>query len=137
MGSLKMMWARLRPGFLGVMVVLAMLLVACAEPIENGNMVPPGETPANGMEPQEVEVLMMGSQFSPQELTIQAGTTVLWYNDDTLPHTVTSDPDAGPDAQFDAELDPGESFSYTFNEPGTYSYFCSLHPGMEGTVTVQ
>ncbi len=127
---------RMRPGFLGLMVVLAMLLVACAEPVEN-NMPPLVETPIDETQTGEVEIFMAGSMFSPREVTIEAGTTVLWYNDDTLPHTVTSDTQAGLGELFDAELEPGGNFSYTFDEPGDYLYVCTLHPGMEGVITVE
>jgi plastocyanin len=136
MRNLKGVVARLRPGFLGVVMVLALLLVACAAPIENNTM-PPADTPTDPMAGEEVEILMAGSQFSPQELTIPAGTTVLWYNDDTLPHTVTSNDGAVAGERFDAELDPGESFSYTFEDPGTYTYYCALHAGMVGEITVE
>jgi plastocyanin len=70
--------------------------------------------------------------FSPASLTIAAGTTVAWTNADTVPHTATAEDDS-----FDSGiLDPGASFSFTFDEPGTYVYRCALHPAMEATITV-
>lgn len=71
--------------------------------------------------------------FDPQEFIITVGSTVIWYNQDTVTHTVT----AG-DQTFDSgNLMPGATFSYTFEEPGTYSYHCTLHPDMTGAVTVE
>jgi plastocyanin len=70
--------------------------------------------------------------FSPTTLTVSAGTTVTWVNNDTAAHTVTAD-----DGTFDSgNLDPGESFTYTFASAGTISYHCNYHPTMVGTVVV-
>jgi len=71
-------------------------------------------------------------QFLPPTINIQQGDTVTWMNDDRQAHTVTSDTglfDSGP-------LQSGQSFSFTFNNPGTFSYHCGLHPNMRGTVIV-
>ncbi len=90
----------------------------------------------------------LANWYDPERLTISAGDTVVWKNDDTEPHTVTSGSGAGiasvqtnekgtPDGIFDSDFfAPGESWSYTFYTPGTYSYFCVIHPWMEGVVTV-
>lgn len=78
--------------------------------------------------------------FRPDPITVPAGTTVTWIQNDSTTHTVTSgDRDAGPDGLFDASLAKGETFEHTFDEPGTYDYFCSLHsgPGMTGQVIVE
>ena len=70
--------------------------------------------------------------FSPQQLTVKAGTTVTWTNDDDIPHTVTSP------AKFRSKaLDTDQTFSFTFTTPGTYTYFCSLHPHMTGSIVVE
>ena len=69
--------------------------------------------------------------FGPASLTVAVGDTVTWTNDDDSPHTATA---AG---QFDSgNLDPGQSFSFTFDEPGTYSYVCLYHDDMTATITV-
>ena len=71
--------------------------------------------------------------FSPASITVPAGTTLTWTNRDDIPHTVVSD-----DKKFKSKaLDTDEKFSFTFTEPGTYSYFCSIHPKMRATVTVK
>jgi plastocyanin len=71
--------------------------------------------------------------FAPARLTVTAGTTVTWRNQDDIPHTVTS---ASRLFKSNA-LDTDESFSFTFAEPGTYDYFCSLHPRMTGMIVVE
>jgi plastocyanin len=70
--------------------------------------------------------------FSPAQINVQPGTTVTWTNQGNAPHTVTAD-----DGSFDSEtLDPGQSFSHTFQSPGTVGYHCEVHPFMTGSVTV-
>jgi plastocyanin len=71
--------------------------------------------------------------FSKASITVPAGTKVTWVNHDDMLHTVT---DEGKTFKSDP-LDSGESFSHVFDKPGTYKYFCSLHPHMTGTVVVQ
>jgi plastocyanin len=73
--------------------------------------------------------------FGPGTLTVPRGTKVTWTNKDDEPHTVTSDSD--PKTLKSPALDTDESFSFTFNEAGTFKYFCSIHPRMQGTVIVQ
>ena len=71
--------------------------------------------------------------YLPGTVTIAAGTTLTWLNSDTQVHTVTSDT-----GLFDSgDLQPGQRFSYTFTEAGTYGYFCTPHPWMTGTVIVE
>ena len=71
--------------------------------------------------------------FSPPNLEIKAGTTVTWTNADDIPHTVVSN-----DKAFKSKvLDTDQRFSFTFDKPGTYPYFCSLHPKMTAKVVVQ
>jgi plastocyanin len=72
-------------------------------------------------------------QFSPATLTVSAGTTVLWTNQDDMVHTVTSS-----ERVFSSpSLETDQTFTYTFTKPGTYTYFCKLHPRMTATVIVQ
>jgi len=70
--------------------------------------------------------------FDPPQLTVKAGTTVTWTNDDDIPHTVVSPPSIRS-----KPLDSEDKFSFTFTTPGTYKYFCSLHPHMTGTIVVE
>lgn len=71
--------------------------------------------------------------FTPTTVTVPEGTTITWTNSDDIPHTVVSD-----DKVFKSKvLDTDEKFSYTFTKPGTYPYFCSIHPKMTAKVVVQ
>ena len=71
--------------------------------------------------------------FAPATLTITAGDTVTWTNDDPVIHTATSTTGA-----FDSgDLAQGESYSFTFTTPGTYDYLCTPHPTMTGRIVVQ
>lgn len=78
------------------------------------------------------EITIENFTFSPQALTVKAGTAVLFRNGDDIPHSV-----AATNGAFHSQaLDTGESFSFTFAEPGTYDYFCGLHPQMKGHIVV-
>ena len=70
--------------------------------------------------------------FGPQEVKIKAGTTITWTNEDDIPHTVVS-----PNNFRSKVLDTDGTYSFTFTTPGTYKYFCSLHPHMTGTIVVE
>jgi len=109
---------------------------------------PPAETPETPTVGPDEVVIPSGAfdpsaeyAFFPGDLTVTAGTTVTWTNQDPVVHTVTSGPSNGSvgtaDGLFDSGLfAEGETFEYTFTEPGTYSYFCTPHPWMQATVTV-
>lgn len=72
--------------------------------------------------------------FTPATITVKKGTAVTWTNDDTVAHTVNeNDGKNGPSAP---DLAPGKTYSFTFNNTGTFHYHCALHPDMTGTVTV-
>jgi plastocyanin len=73
-----------------------------------------------------------GFAFAPGTVHVPVGAIVTWTNKDAITHTVT--PDAGGIA--DHQLAPGTSYSQTFAAVGTYSYHCSIHPFMQGTVVV-
>jgi plastocyanin len=72
--------------------------------------------------------------FTPQTLPVRAGTTVTWTNKDDDLHGIASDNNAFPRSK---ALDTGDSFAFTFTAPGTYKYFCYIHPHMTGTVVVE
>ena len=76
--------------------------------------------------------------FIPSMVTIDVGGEVTWENDDTAAHTVTSGtPTGGPDGNFDSSLVmAGSSFSHTFEDAGSFDYFCMVHPWMQGMVMV-
>jgi plastocyanin len=81
---------------------------------------------------EDAKVTIDNFTFNPPNLTVKAGTTVTWSNHDDIPHTVVSIQKFRSKA-----LDSEDSFSFTFATPGTYKYFCSLHPHMTGTIVVE
>ena len=70
--------------------------------------------------------------FNPSSLTVPVGTTVKWVNMDSTTHTVTSDTGVFNSGN----LNNGQSFSYTFNQAGTFPYHCSIHTNIHGTIVV-
>ncbi len=81
-------------------------------------------------------ILIKNFAFDPSSVTVKTGTTVTWVNQDGAPHTVVSD--AGSPAAFTSDsLSTGNSYKFTFTQPGTYTYHCSIHPSMAGTIVVQ
>jgi amicyanin len=81
----------------------------------------------------ETEVDIDQFTFLPQRITVKAGTTVTWINEDDVPHTIVSSSKVFKSKA----LDTADKFSFTFTTPGTYDYFCSLHPHMTGAVVVE
>ena len=81
----------------------------------------------------DLEVKIDNFTFAPQRLTVKAGTTVTWINEDDIPHTIASSTKLFKSKA----LDTDDKFSFTFSTPGTYDYFCSLHPHMTGTILVE
>lgn len=82
-----------------------------------------------------VEVDIQDFAFQPASLTIAAGTTVTWTNQDDAQHDITPDEEGAGFARSQL-LSKGESYSFTFDTPGTYTYHCTPHPNMTGTITV-
>ena len=72
--------------------------------------------------------------FVPQTLTVKAGTTVTWTNKDDIPHGIASANNAFTRSK---AMDTDDSYSHTFITPGTYQYFCYIHPHMTGTIVVE
>jgi plastocyanin len=109
---------------LAIPVMIAMLLLLGGASSARAN----DQTPA-----ATAEVKIDNFSFAPQTLTVAVGTTVTWTNRDDIPHTVVS-----TDGVFKSKVrDTDEKFSYTFSKPGTYPYFCSVHPKMTGKIVVQ
>ncbi len=104
-------------------------LFAAATVSMNGLAGVPVSAAANG----PVEVKIDNYSFMPGDLTVAAGTTVTWVNHDDVPHTVRT-----MDGAIKSKaLDTDDKFSMTFDKPGTYEYFCSVHPKMTGKVVVK
>lgn len=118
------------------------------ETISDMQNMPPAQMPASPEAPAVVDapspvktekpavpathaVAIQNFAFSPAEMKIKKGDTVVWTNNDTAPHTVSAD-------SFHSEtLQKGQSFRFTFVTAGTYDYICSIHPRMTGTVIVE
>ena len=81
----------------------------------------------------KIEVKIDNFAFAPQRIVVKAGTTITWINADDAPHTVVSTAKLFRSSA----LDTTDKFSFTFATPGTYEYFCSLHPHMTGAVVVE
>ncbi|ATY11138.1 copper-binding protein [Amycolatopsis sp. AA4] len=80
-------------------------------------------------------VMMQDYAYSPASLTVRVGDTVTWVQHDTAPHDVVTT--SAPVAFRSPQLSQGQSWNYTFQTPGTYSYYCSVHPDMRAQVIVQ
>jgi plastocyanin len=114
-----------------VRIGLAALLIALAAMLTTVGRV--GGVGAQEKAPAGVAVKIDNFSFGPAAVTVAVGTTVTWTNRDDLPHTVVS-----TDGVFKSKaLDTDDKFSFEFSKPGTYSYFCSIHPKMTGQIIVQ
>jgi len=90
-------------------------------------------TPTPSPTPTITEVEISGFAFVPATSTIPVGTTVTWFNKDSVAHTVSSRADV-----FDSgNLSGGATFSYTFDQNGSFEYYCKIHPSMRGKVIVE
>lgn len=85
------------------------------------------------VEMKSVEIKIDNFTFAPVEVTVKVGTQITWTNGDDIPHTVVSSDNAFKSKT----LDTDEKFSFTPTKPGTYSYFCSIHPKMTAKIVVQ
>jgi plastocyanin len=94
---------------------------------EGGSATTGASTPAPG------KVAIADFDYDPKAITVQAGTTVTWTNSDDAAHTATAE-----DGSFDTgTLDRGDSKTVSFDEPGTYAYYCRFHAFMKATVEVE
>ncbi|HXC32681.1 MAG TPA: cupredoxin family copper-binding protein [Verrucomicrobiae bacterium] len=89
----------------------------------------PGDKPASS-----AEVKIDNFSFGPTSITVPTGTTITWTNNDDVPHVVSSD----DNKMFKSKaLDTDDHFSFTFTKPGTYNYYCAIHPKMTAKIVVQ
>ena len=118
---------------LGFLIIAMAITYGCSKS-SMSNMTGTGGTGYNSGSgtPGANEVFIQGMAFSPASITVKAGTTITWTNKDAVTHNVTSSP-----ALFSSgSLGTGATYSYTFNDMGTFSYTCTIHPSMKGTVVV-
>jgi len=110
---------------LGVLALLSLVFASGALRPRSVNAAQEGSAPN--------AVTIDSFSFAPMQMEIPAGTQVTWINKDDVPHTVVS-----VDHKFKSRaLDTDEKFSFTFQDPGTYEYFCSVHPKMTGKIVVK
>lgn len=139
MGVVGRVHASRRTSMLAAVALTALLLLALAlrglagGPMHGAPTVPL-RLAAAAPSSSHVSVQIQNYAFSPAALTVSAGTTVTWTNDDTAPHTVTVS--SGPVTFSSPQLQKGQSFSYTFTKVGGYKYYCAVHPDMIATVQV-
>ena len=89
--------------------------------------------PATGQSAPATDVKVDNFTFSPETLTVATNSTVTWTNKDDVPHVIAS-----TDGLFRSKgLDTDDHYSFKFTKPGTYNYFCSIHPKMTGKIVVQ
>ena len=77
------------------------------------------------------------NEFNPAQISIAPGTTVVWMNEDTAPHSVTEGTPGDANSAFDKEIPPGSYLIMKFDEPGVYPYYCRYHQSNAGEITVQ
>lgn len=131
-----------RLGWLGaglVAIGLALMVAGSAfggiAGYRQGGMMGPGALMGSGpgtTAPAGTSVRMAGSRFEPATLTFALGSTVRWFNDDALPHTVI----AAEGSWDSGNLGPGGRFERRFDSAGTYAYLCRHHHGMTGSIVV-
>ena len=110
-----------------VLVGVAAIVGACSSPA----------APATAAAGSSSAIDISGFAFKTTALDVTKGSTVTWSNKDGTTHTVSSGTPPTKDGTFDGQVVAGGSFSVTFNDPGTFSYFCSIHNSMTGTITVK
>lgn len=94
----------------------------------------PSPKPTQPLAPAVHAVEIRDFSFSPSNITLKKGDTIVWTNKDAAPHTVTWD---GGGQNSSGTLKSGETFSFVFTGPGTFNYHCAFHPSMKGKVIVQ
>jgi plastocyanin len=117
---------------------IAFLMIACITAGCTSSQTPAATAPASQPVPSAGSnaVTIKNFAFDPSSLTVKTGTEVTWTNLDSVQHTVVSD--TGSLAAFSSDpLPTGASYRFTFTKPGTYTYHCSIHPSMKGTVIVK
>lgn len=112
----------------GIFVALVLLVVVFSGCVGYGST---GSTQSPAA-PNSVNI--QDFAFAPSTMTVKVGTAVTWVNLDSAPHTVVSD--SGSEIS-SGTLSKGQTYSHTFNTPGTYAYHCGVHTSMKGTVVVE
>jgi plastocyanin len=113
-----------------VLIILACTAAGCS------SSPAPSSASAQPAAPGGNTISIKNFAFEPSTLTVKTGTTVTWVNNDGASHTIVSD--TGSTASFSSDpFATGASYTFTFTQPGTYPYHCSIHPTMKGEIIVQ
>lgn len=124
---------------LTLMLILTMSIAGCSSSTTDSGDITNDDNNTGDPGAATSSVTMEGISFIPGDLTVEVGSTVTWTNDSSIIHTVTSGTEGTHNDIFDSgDMGPNDEFSYTFNEVGTFPYFCIPHvnQGMAGTITV-
>ena len=120
-----------------LLATLALVAAGCGGDDEEGGGTSTGAEPAattpaedTGSASGDVAIAMKDIQFDPADATAKVGQKVVWTNEDSAPHNVVGGPIKSSD------FGQGETFEYTPEEAGTIDYVCTIHPGMDGKLTV-
>jgi len=122
-----------------VVVVFAAAACSTSNSSVDSSSIGPTPAPVSSSGPTVTANIPVGASalrtmaFGANPLVVSVGTTVVWQNNDTIAHTSTSNLSGWNSGT----IAPGQSFRFTFTSPGTFTYFCTIHPDMLGTVTVQ
>ncbi len=119
-------------------VVLASTPVLAHEDCDDVDQAKTAMAEVGAQSPGAANVTIKLFQYQPGRIQVRPGTTVTWLNEDEISHTVTAVVEEGKGGGFDASLDgKGKSFSFTFSQPGVYSYYCDRHEHMRGEIEVR
>ena len=113
----------------------AAVLVGCTQKIGEAPAMKAAAEPADESGGPVQEIVIDNFTFSPATVTIVPGTRVTWVNHDDVPHTATST--SKPKLFDTGTLDTDAKYAHVFTEPGTYNYFCAVHPKMTGQIIVK
>jgi len=124
-------------GITGIVVLVTIALLFSSnsiedpEPLVKADVIMPTKVSRPGCEETD-------RCYIPSQIVIEKGKQVIWVNEDSAFHSITSGFYDAPTDLFDSgHLDPFESYTFTFDETGIYDYHCTLHPWMEGQVIVE
>lgn len=127
-----------------VLATGALLVAACGDDDDTVANEPTSETTSAQDEPADgdaaggggASVTIVDFAFDPQTIEVAAGSAITWTNEDGVAHTVTAGEPGAAAGSFDETVDAGATTEITFDEAGTFPYFCSIHPTMTAEVVV-
>ena len=128
---------------IGIIIGMILAVIALAIPASNSEDKQASQDAIEADVVMPTKVSRPGCQetdscYVPTIISVKEGQTITWKNEDVAFHSVTSGFYGNPTKLFDSgHLDPEEKFSFTFNERGSFDYFCTLHPWMAGKVIVE